>query len=1361
MRYRQQYRRCGKRNCRVCVEGPGHGPYWYEVWREGGRSRTRYVGKDLPSDAGQIAEVSPAAPANPLDEDSTALGPIRLPESAKEPGLVQPPTDPYLRILLLGQFRVEVEGSPIIEWRRQSAATLLKLLLLSDQQRVRREAVMAVLSPRGTVEAARSAVATAIHALRHGLEPSLPAGRPSRYVVQEGDVLSLVLGPRDFVDVLAFERALAAADTAADPLSALETAADLYAGDLLPEETSEWCVASREAFRLRRHGALLALQEALTRHGRHDAAVVTLHRLLTADPTQEEAAHRLMMMLARQGRRAEALRIYERVKQALRREVRAAPSVELESLARTLRVGETVSRRARQSVPAVPPERAAAPSSGPRRGSGDLIGREAEMSRIRACLDAARAGKGQLVILTGEAGIGKTRLAEEVAEAGNLLGCIVVWGRSGEGEHDMPYASFSEALRALSRLRPVRALRRELLGAEAVLGLVPELAALAGLTLPAPLGNSGAERARLWAGVRSVLAAAGQSRPIILLLDDLHWADEATLGLLAFLARRSGDVRLLMVGTMRDDVPANHPLRELMLEGHRQGGVTTIELRGLLPEQVSTLAGQVLGAPLSFERASALHTQCNGNPFFVTELAALLADRRQEGMGDRTAPPTLDLEEALPSTVRQTLARRLDRLAMNTRVLLRAGAVVGVRFSAEFVALLAGQDRVAAEDGLDEAVASGLLREEGTGYALIHTLLRQALYEELLPGQRRRLHERAGLEMAARHEQGGDISAETIAYHLVRTSDRGRAAYWLERAGDHAAAVHAPALATQYYAQACAYLDDPVSPAIGPGGDARETMARLRERLGDLRLLEGAYAAAQEDFSRARTLVATPMAVAELWRKEGMTWERRTEYDRALAAFDQAEAACESDDPSTREGFLATLALNRGEIQYIQGEYSAALSSIERALTKLGNEREDATVARAHNLQGRIACMRGEFELAEKRHRTALVIFERLRDPMGKALIWNSLGAVAWYRSDYRQAEHCYRETLALKEHLGDQDGIATAWNNLGLMAANRGDIDEAEECHRRALAVQERTGNQLAVANSLTSLGLMAYQRCGYDSANSSFRRALAILEARGDRAGLAHCQTSLSLLAFDRGDYVAAEQLCRQSLVTSEQLGHPSETAHCRVHLGLIALRRGELRQAEEWLERGLAAAQEGGYDPVIADAWLQQGHLACEQGDYMSALRLWRRAHRLIRRLGGVEEELLTGLECVRAYTLSGNTGRAARLFRFVSADVARRAVGPAILRAILVQAELSLAVHDPSGSREAATRGLERARAHGQRREEGMCLILLGRAALAAGDGAAGETWLREGVACLEAIGAGLEAARWRLVLETAAASPSYA
>ncbi len=161
-------------------------------------------------------------------------------------------------------------------------------------------------------------------------------------------------------------------------------------------------------------------------------------------------------------------------------------------------------------------------------------------------------------------------------------------------------------------------------------------------------------------------------------------------------------------------------------------------------------------SPLSDQRVAVLHAQCNGNPFFITELLTLLAARRAEAgiPGDLVDAAVLEREEALPGTVRQTLARRLDRLALATRALLRAGAVLGLRFGVDLVAALVRQERAACEDALDEAVAAGLLREEGIatggGYALVHSLLRRTLYEELLPGQRRRLHERAGAELAVR-----------------------------------------------------------------------------------------------------------------------------------------------------------------------------------------------------------------------------------------------------------------------------------------------------------------------------------------------------------------------------------------------------------------------------------------------------------------------------------------------------------------------------------------------------------------------------------------------------------------------------------
>ncbi len=1352
-RYREQYRRCGKANCRRCAEGPGHGPYWYEIWREDGRLHTRYIGKVLPAEAAPPVEavlpepLSAAAPAAPTvslppEQPALDLRAIAPPAAPIEPA-------PYmgLRVLLLGQFHLEVNGRVVADWRRQSAATLLKLLLIADQRRMRREAVMVILSPRADAEAARAALATAVHALRHTLEPSLGPGATPRYLVQEGELLSLRLGPDDFVDLHVFEQALDEADRMDDPLEALETASSLYLGDLLPDETGEWCIGPREALRLRRHGVLLRLQEARTRHGRHDGALAALQALLAADPTQEEAALRMMRLLARHGRRAEALRVYDRVKHALRREVKALPSAELEALARVLRAGDTPPRPSRFKASAEPRP---TPVSDPRRALSHLVGREKELTRVRAAMHAAREGRGGMVILVGEAGIGKTRLAEESADAALMFGFTVLWGRCGEGERDLPYAPIAEALRAYCLARPAKALKRELSGAEAVLAIVPELRGMVGLVPPGPLGNAGAERLRLWSAVRALLESAGRSRPIALILDDLHWADDATLGLLTFLARRGGEPRVFILGAARDDISDNHPLRAMMLEGDRAGGITTVAVPSLSPLQVGELAGRVLGSPLSDQRAAVLHAQCNGNPFFVTELLALLAARRAEAgiPGDLVDAAVLEQEEALPGTVRQTLGRRLDRLSMATRVLLRAGAVLGLRFGIDVVAALAGQERITCEDALDEAVAAGLLREDvdaaGGGYVLVHSLLRRTLYEELLPGQRRRLHERAGAELAARHEQRGSPSAETIAHHFVRTNEHAKAAHWLEQAGNHAAAVHAPSLAIQYYTQACARLA-----AAGVDPDDRINPARLHERLGDLQLLEGEYHAARENYSLARGYAASPNRQAELWLKEGATWEKRSEYDRALASFDQATAAAtlagSADDP-TRQGLVAEIAIRRGGVHYQRSDYPAAAEAARFALGILGEDREDVGVARAHNLYGRIACSRGEYDDADARHRKALAIFELHGDLVGAAGSWNSLGAVAWYRSDYEQAEECYRQTLDLKERLGDQDGIALALGNLGLMAASRGDIAEAENRHRRALAIQERSGNMHAAAHSLESLGLMAYQRSDLSAADAYYERALPLLEQVPDPFGIAHIQHSLALLTLDQGNFAAAERWSRASMAIHMELRFPTGIQSGWVNLGLIAWARGDFPRANAFLRRGLRVGERAGYEPTIATALLHLGGLVGERGDYPQAIRLLRRAHRLIVRLGGVEEGLLTVLECVRVHGRAGMTRRARRLFNAAERAVKLRGVGPAQLALLLTGAELELVLGNDAEALSAAEEGLALARARGQGREVGRALILVGRAHGLAGRPDQGESCLREAMAHLDALGSMVEAAR---------------
>jgi tetratricopeptide (TPR) repeat protein len=208
-----------------------------------------------------------------------------------------------------------------------------------------------------------------------------------------------------------------------------------------------------------------------------------------------------------------------------------------------------------------------------------------------------------------------------------------------------------------------------------------------------------------------------------------------------------------------------------------------------------------------------------------------------------------------------------------------------------------------------------------------------------------------------------------------------------------AATLHASAPAIQYYVQACEQL------ATATGGGEQPDPARLHERLGDLRLLEGEYEAARQNFARARAFGGSAEDLASLWVKEGTAWEKSADYDRALASFNRAEAAIESGtavEAGARRALIAAIALRRGDVQFLRGDHADALDSATLALRLLGEDAEHADIARAHSLIGRVACVQGAYDSAEERHGRALTIFERSR-------LWTwPVGMVSTVRKDWR-----------------------------------------------------------------------------------------------------------------------------------------------------------------------------------------------------------------------------------------------------------------------------------------------------------------------------------------------------------------------
>ncbi|HKN90340.1 MAG TPA: AAA family ATPase, partial [Acidimicrobiia bacterium] len=376
-----------------------------------------------------------------------------------------------------------------------------------------------------------------------------------------------------------------------------------------------------------------------------------------------------------------------------------------------------------------------------------LIGRQTETARLLERMEQAAAGRGGLVMLAGEQGIGKTRLADEIATRAEREGFSVLWGRCHEGEWPPPYGPFIEALDAHVGLLDQAELRRDLGDAAGVVAqLVPAVRHLLPDVGSAPVPPE-EERHRIFDGVGRFLAARSRQVPILFLLDDLHWADRSSVALLRHLARQVGPERLLLVGTYRDvDLDRAHPLTDALAAWPREPGYEHVRIASLDGEEVAAFLGAAGDQEIDLTAGAAWARETGGNPFFLLELLRHLHEegKLSRGLDGRwtTAAPLRDL--ALPVAARDVALRRLARLPEDANRLLVVAAAFEGAFRFEVVTALAGLSEDTGLDALEEAVGAGLLEPSGDSetYAFTHAVIRHALYDGLVPSRRSRLHRR-------------------------------------------------------------------------------------------------------------------------------------------------------------------------------------------------------------------------------------------------------------------------------------------------------------------------------------------------------------------------------------------------------------------------------------------------------------------------------------------------------------------------------------------------------------------------------------------------------------------------------------------
>jgi DNA-binding SARP family transcriptional activator len=966
-----------------------------------------------------------------------------------------------LRIALLGPPRVERDGAPIEVDTRKAIALLAYLAI--QPERHGRDAVAGLLWPDYDTEHARGALRRTLSTLNKAVGPGwLAADRTTVGFART----SFWLDVARFEGLLAGVREHGHAPEDACPacVAPLEEAARLHRGDFLAgfslrDSTSfdDWQYFQAERLRRELAATLERLATAQIGQRRWDDAVDAARRFLALDPQHEPAHRQLMRIYTWSGRRGAALRQFQACQKVLEEELGVEP------LEETVAVHEAIQANRLPPPPEVAPAPKLAPAptvaapapgqpatrptgiGGPNRegspaaGSGapvvhfppvvPLVGREREWA---ALLDAYAGvtGDGRLVVIEGEAGIGKTRLAAELAGHARSLGASVLGGRCYEEETAVAYGPFIEALRgALARDGSFDGVPRHWL-AEAR-RLLPELVeAHPDLPEPGPLDGPAAGRQFLEGVSQLLLAACAGPVPGLLVLDDLHWADEASLEVLAYLIHRLEGRPLLVVACWRSEqVPADARLRRLAAEARRTGHAQALELRRLDAAEVAELVSAV--APARAEAAGLLHERTEGLPFLVLEYLAAVGDD-----GELPALP--------PGGARDLLAARVRGVADAARQVLATAAVLGRSFDVDTVRAASGRSDEEAVAALEELAARGLVHEvAGDVYDFGHGLVRELVYAQTSLARRRLLHRRVGEALAAgaRGRRPQQPPAASIGRHLELGGATAEAANWHRRAGDQARAVFANHEALHHYRAAIA-LGHP-----DPAG--------LRTSVGDLETLLGNYDAALA----AYTLAAGDAAAGERWgieQKLGAVCARRGDWDGAERHLAAAQAGLGDHGDQARR---ARLAADRSLAAHRQGRDDAAGRLAGEALELAADAGDADALARAHGMLGMLGAAGGDHDGARRHLEQSLALAEALPDPSARVAALNNLALAHRATGQLDQAIAYTRTALELCARQGDRHREAALHNNLADLLHLDGQPAEAMDHLKRAVAIFAEVG--------------------------------------------------------------------------------------------------------------------------------------------------------------------------------------------------------------------------------------------------------------------------------------------------------------
>jgi DNA-binding SARP family transcriptional activator/tetratricopeptide (TPR) repeat protein len=1152
-----------------------------------------------------------------------------------------------LEISTLGRFEVRRNQDPLTggNWSRRKVVDLFKLLLSVEQHRLHREQAQEILWPTSPLEQAANSFGKTLYLLRRALEPDLAAGKGSSsiYVLLDHDTLMLIpdsikidadifeSSTKHLQSVIRSRSGKESINQIETLLEEFDTVLDLYNGDYLPEDLYEdWTQRRRD--RLRRiHSWLLenAAELALT-IGKGLRASEYLLELLERNSADEQTHRQLMLVYARMGRRSEALNQYLSLRKALKEELRTSPLPETNELFKRIQMGQVpvdLKESRLESRPAspitatqeeLPPpvdasgyklpqvstgglrvdvkteETVATPRLDPDRIlKAELVGREDEIARMQRAFTQARNGQRRVIFTCGEPGIGKSRLAHDFAHwSEETQQATVLWGYSFEMGALFPYQPIADAISAHVQTCTPEKLR-SMLGASAVdlAKIAPDIRLkLPELPQPQPLGSE-AERRNLYNAVARYFNALAAERPLILILDDLQWADAATLHLLNYLtvqrgvspfdslsnAGRGNTAPLYLLLYRTGEVHETHPLRSLLAALLRGRIGEELRLQRLTEEQVHQLLVNMAGHSVTPIFAGEIYRHTEGNPFFIGEaIRSLVFEGKIRWTGERWQSTVNATELEIPQSVRLLIERRLVNLSPDCRTTLTLAAVLGRQFSSALLCEAHNLPEEVIAEHIDSAiqfqilsslidsssVASDAVRyHHGQDFDLTftHDKIREVLYQWLNPLRRRALHRQVAQAIETQYAAHLQPYYSHLGYHYQVAEDYTKAVSYLLKAAEHASNVYAFVDAGNYVKTALDLLI---------GDMERSRRAALLHQLANIYLYTGQLDEAMK----------AGLAACALWRDLGdIVKQAETYLDVAFFCHWQGREL--------------------ESIKYIQ-------CALECIATK---QDQTALLAKAYAQWGLAATVMGEAPEALDKLQQADALHAKIggNNPFISVV---SLWALAWCafltESPRQMLEYALRGAEVCcttnKPDWEPMMNYSAAWACMLL-----GRIADGEQLARSALEKAQQHGVVGAQGWANLVLAFLAIQAGRWEDAKQTGDSAYAIAGMLHDADLQARVLWSRSVCAGWQGNWERAISDILEALKLAKIEGETSMVyPHLLIQAAKTYLHAGKQEAAQTYLDQGMELARSRQYRQLPAIGERLQGRIWQAQGRFEDA-------------------------------------------------------------------------------------------------------------------------------------------------------------